>query len=445
MADFTLRDWFELPPRLLMHPPFALMVPAAVSAVCAFYHAFPEETDAIVSDSPLPSGSTGYLMPRICGLPPAGSPQPQRPFTGGQCCELYEVVVEHVSLGQTSQSTYSNVPGKIGRVVTDISESNGTRSRAFYFTAGLNCPLHEPGRYLIGSEVRSDQLHFTNSGRIVSVTRTDGQPDNCGNPLPVYPPGNPTPEDFDMEITVNIGGDDYTFPVEILPPEPAPDYPTRPEINIQVGDTIININGDGFTIGNRNPSPSLPPASPDPRSPGERPPTVPRAPLFPDGTHAPPASNPDNPGNPGNCPDVNLAPVLSAIANVDADLKVVGDNVILLLDCDRCKPEEGEEFYEKVSYASAQSREISLPSFSRYVELIVDEMPSNAKVQYSPSAQNVYYCGWRSFGKGNRYDERIPVHYEKNVFMIPEGMNTFSYTLYDAFSATLTVFIEGTE
>lgn len=438
MVDFSFDEFWNAPPGYMEHHPGFIIGRTAIDVACRFYAQHPATAQALVSALPAPSPMEGFIFPRMCRMPPPPAAPAAPPFQGGQCCELYRVRCNVTSSSGTQSITFENQPGQIGSIFVEYSDVDGVRGKAYYFMAGLRCSGVVPAKIFVASEVRSDDLPFTTTATIASVSRMDNQPDSCGNPLPVHPPGVVPPEDFDWDGVAPFPDGDRRVPVRIIPPQPQGDVIIRPEINIEAGDVIVNVTGEGITFGVRNPAPNLPPNNNVPPGvpTGSNPP--PNQPLFPPSSHPAPGGGGD-PGGGGNCPDVNLQPVLNAIANVDADLKTVGDNVILLLDCDRCKPEEPEESaYQRQSFGVAQSRTIQLPPNSKYVELVVVERPSNAKVQFSPSAQNVYYCGWQSFGHNAKADVRNPVHYEENIFLVPDGMTEFSYTLYAGFRAQLT-------
>lgn len=439
MADISFRDWFELPPSLLLPPPFSLVVPPAIDAVCDLYRRFPEEMDVIVSNIPgAPSGTGGYVLNRLCPLPPGQPPPPMRPpFSGGQCCELYDVTTSLDFGDGASVSTFTLLPGKIrGLEWRDQTIAPNLFTGQWVLMYGGDCPGTVPAELSIGGGQNMSSVPIC---RILSVVKSDGSPDTCGSPPPRFEPGNPSPDDFDIDIDVDIGGDNYNFPITISPPNPDTNYPFRPNININIGDNItVNVGGDGLTIGfNPSPPEDRQPQPPNPIPPGDRPPPVYPPPLF-------PPAPPGDVGTPGDCPDVNLVPVLNAIADVDADLALVAADVKELLDCDRCeKPQPG--LCRKALLGSGQSGDYVVGGDCEWVGIEISVVPENAKSQWGVDAPDVYYAGWYSVGDAESLGDRHPVAYLENVYEIAAGLSRFAYTLQSGYSASCYAYFKREE
>lgn len=439
MVDITWRDWFEIPPSLLLPPPFSLAVPAAVDAFCELYRAFPDEVDVAVSNIPGSGSGTGsYLLPRLCPPPPGQNPPVAvPPFEGGQCCGSYDVTVVATIEGVTSTLIYENVPGRIrGLRYTPGEAVPNTFTGNWTLIVGGDCPGVQVDELFV---VGGTNMSTRPSAAITAIALVSGGADDCGNPAPSYPPQSPTPDDFEIDIDIEIGGDNYNYPIEILPPNPSPDYPYRPEINIQVGDDfIINITGEGFNIGFPATNPNNPqPDRPDPRPEDRIPPPVAPPPLFPPFPE-PGSGGGGDPGN-GNCPDVNLRPVLDAIARLDADVDIIGDNVELLLDCDRCSPPTPEECVKRL-IGTGQGARFQLGDRVAWVGVEVTTKPSNSKGYFAVDSPDVVFAGWHTFGSTTAEGVRTPIQYDLNIYPVVAKATSFSFGLQTGYQANYYVY-----
>lgn len=430
MVDITFRDLFELPPRLALGPFLGQAVPLVNSALCNLYRQQPKEIAAVLGLGPLsPTSPIDVILPKLCNLPPEDVPQPTQQFQGGQCCDQYDVVVTGRIEGQPFTFPLRALSGKIGNVSTRISRApNGVRTRTWSFMSGMDCPGTQPLRNDILGVVASEGQPFPSaSAGIASVTLVNGGVE-CGNPAPDYETKPGEPDDYNFPITVEIGGDNYDIDVKILPGNPEPGGIVRPEINVQVGDYILNYTFEGINIGFQVPPAGTPPREPDPREPEDIPPAQPMPPLFPPGG----GGGGSNPG--GECPDVNLDPVLQAIANLKLEVDQVEEDVEKLLDCDRCHPQIGSDKLEVATLAGNSGGEYELEVGARWLEVVQTAYPANARTQDGGSAPKVVYSGWVSFG-----GERIPLSYEENAYKIPVGADRALITLYDGHEATCKV------
>lgn len=444
MVDITFREYFEFPLDVLLPPTIAPMVSGAIDALCAMHYAAPAETAGLIGLTNAPSPTAGTLVPRLCPTPPPTQPSPNVPFSGGQSCRSYDVTIVGTVEGNTSTLQF-RLPGKIRGLVYEESAGAPNRySGSYVIEYGHDCPGVTPGRLaLFGGQ----NMLTKPSGFISAVVPVGAEPDTGGNPVPVYPPSNQPPEFFQPEIEVEIGGDTYNFPLTFSPTTTSPDYPSRPQINFNIGDQLsVNITGEGFTFGNP-PSRTPPPgAVPNPLTPGDRlPPSTPQPliqprPFFP--VDVPNYGN--NGGGTVVCPDLDLQPVLAAVANVDADLALVAGNVELLLDCDRCKRLVPEDC-NRVLMGSGQSLIKPLNASVQWIEIELTTIPVNAKTQWGVDAPDVYYAGWYSIGSFGCGGDRKPVHYQRNIYPMLEGARLFSYTLTSGYSANIWMYFAPAE
>lgn len=186
-------------------------------------------------------------------------PQDVPPFTGGQCeCISYRVVGTYAvefadgSVSGPNSFTVASVPGPIGAL--SVNEGQLT-SLGF-----------DVGTPACGGRRRQDVAFasgFANFS-ITSVTRNDGQPDDCGDPPPDSVPGpsNPgTPYDQPQPLPGYPGVDIIIGPPEITEGD---DYYIPITITNDDGDPVgppIFWTPDGVP-------PSLPPPPPSPVEPG---------------------------------------------------------------------------------------------------------------------------------------------------------------------------------
>jgi len=241
-----------------------------------------------------------------CGLPLPPDFLPSAGFSGGQCPVPYSVSITWTRELSVVQDPPGTLLDPRSATVTVAGAIEGLR---------VNNAPNVAQLFLrhAGTETTIDSFGVTpaNDSRIinatiVSVTRPDGLPDNCGNPTPptpVYEPGsnstttNVTYEDNDSNTvtipvviafgyaTVNLDG---TINVPITA-----NFELNPELNFNAD---FNLSTGGLTIDLGNPSRPRPSACSDPNGyePGEG---IPDPPIeIPDAE--PPETPPDEPPNP---------------------------------------------------------------------------------------------------------------------------------------------------
>lgn len=167
-----------------------------------------------------------------------GQPTLESPFPGGQCPVIYAVnysrsVWSSSTPCQRFDATASvNILGPIsGPTVESTPDANPSlRNDRIYFTDG-----------------NGQQVNVVNSGvnvacpvatiSINSVTRLDGQPDNCGDQPGQFtpPPNYPTPRPVDAPTTVTIGGVDVDVTISDIKTD-------------RKGDTYVTVEGPGFEV-----------------------------------------------------------------------------------------------------------------------------------------------------------------------------------------------------
>lgn len=138
----------------------------------------------------------------LCNDDPADVPTPQPPFTGGQCSGVnYNITwtgtvypFSDCSGPINTGSTLIGVPGPITNLrgaIDPVSPNPACASQNIYY-------------FDFGPSGTRQTLFGQGNGAVLnsfSVTRTDGQPDNCGDPPLVVPP--PGPVTRPVNITYN--------------------------------------------------------------------------------------------------------------------------------------------------------------------------------------------------------------------------------------------------
>lgn len=189
---------------------------SVLSSGANFAANFERLVDAIAPDTPFPVASPAAGLQAAYGLlcnrpaPPVESPPP---FTGGQCPVTYTVTTTYTRTVSGApqapqQNTFFNIPGTI----------KGTESFTEGTTVGVRLVFGIPGNP--SGTAKSNIVSISNavpnniaiaSSGIVSVVRTDGLPDNCGDPPGIEVEPNPDPLVDDPDITYdNDEGDEVT-------------------------------------------------------------------------------------------------------------------------------------------------------------------------------------------------------------------------------------------
>lgn len=190
----------------------------------------------------------------LCDRP---GPSPNPPlFTGGQCSARYRLTgsvfayPNQQCIGNDQPFDFGNWWGPITNVslVIEGTFPNG-RNYALQFTSfgNLSFPksIPETTELFVGSSFNEcpavSLTQFT-------PTRTDGLPDNCGNPPPDYEPVEPGDVTVNSEFTYNdFSGAQITVPIVLI-------Y-ARANIDARANITIpftANINGELNVTGNLN-------------------------------------------------------------------------------------------------------------------------------------------------------------------------------------------------
>lgn len=225
---------------------------AARNAYCQAAGISEALNDAINKFNPIPTVNPARAARGLICNNPTPPPTPQPPFSGGQCAGVaYRIQGTHNARNANNQQPISGA-FSVGRVgpITSVSgetvDSNGFKTSFVTITSAS------------GTE-RVDSFggcEFVSvSG--VTVTRLDGQPDNCGNPTPTpapFPTGGLPVNIPPVEYTDNGGNIVVTVPTVVILP---PIVNVKGEVNVPINVTIegitfeanLNINTGDVNIG----------------------------------------------------------------------------------------------------------------------------------------------------------------------------------------------------
>lgn len=372
---------------------------AAANLVCDVYAASPGSLIPPLGD-PLGVGAFNQgLMDGLCHPRGKQPPPPTQPFSGGQCVGVRYIVRYAYSHDGTPSGNGSVVLfGKIGGAA--VTRAGGTDSYKYY-RADIT---HRDGKYNIfdgGGGLNNGKDPATAS--IISVTPTDGSPDTCGDPPPVYPPIPDPPPNLTVNAPVTINGSPITIPVTIIPTVYLPNISFRPELNVDVGGINVNISLGGINLSINptiNPPPTSPPVDPRPMPP---PPTAPKSPDAPSkGT--------------------DLSEVYKRLAEIKACACPVP--TVVLSDL----------------LGEARGLTASLPSRSLYVVLQSQPTSANRYQASEGNAPDINYLGWISFGVGGLFGQRISVSFANSAFLVPLGATQVAYSLVFGATGVLRVY-----
>lgn len=378
---------------------------------CNIWNSFPSE---YVPNNPVTS-PIKYFWNSSCAMPPTSQPPvvpPPPPYTGGQCDVRYNLYIKYrrVDVGGSPPNQTCNESDDPFNVSVPPFGLRGTFWGPIeaVFLTGEKTTFCGNGFWQLGVRCHGESAFPRNpnivdvvstivpfsSGTLITqlkeivVQRVDGLPDNCGNPSGGFPPGAPpAPTVFNIDIDdgdsiINIpvtwNGDiniPLTFGIEGV------------TINFDFGGISFNWNGDINIGGNgKNPFPEAPPVV---ITPGDD----------------PPGGGGTNP-KPGD-PDVIEKPPIIVDPENPLDES----------------PPPGEEIV--------------------YIEITVNDIFDNARyaiINIDPS-KSVYFAGYVAWTLGTSpgftLAPEIPIRREKNLFRKPEEYDGFKVTAING--AQLTV------
>lgn len=409
----------------------ARLVDSGVNAICLIHKNTPAAwlADQLTNDGKV--APEHILLDDLCRPRNQVPPDPVPPFSGGQCDAVsYDVTlrIKHwiggdSTTGAVSRTdTYSTqVYGAVGGagLVNPGQWTNGNVSGAGFGNVRMSCrgttngAVQPAGSYdVLGT---SDNSFISIEG--ISVVRSNGQPDTCGDPPAKYPPALPSPGDLVTNPVIAITPT-LSIPVRV---EVKPTFkfdPTviAPIVYFNVGGVDVHLDLGGFTL----------------------------SPTFNNNTNiTSPQTNPatgKDKANPqkntsGNCADkTDISGILVRLNQIEKEITDC---------CDRDNPFEPPDANRVIVTVLGNGRGslYDLPHRTFQVTVALNAIPDNAKLQIGQASPNVYFAGWAWFGAANNMSERQPLDSQFKIFSPPAYIsNTFGFTVYEGYSATITAY-----
>lgn len=369
---------------------------------CTIWRDFPDQVSANASLSR--SFVRGY-MSSICSDKPLPVLEPP-PFTGGQCDGvLYNVEIsrslynisncQEVISGTVTVQVTGPVQGivkQIIQVAQTTTACNGLAGDPVDLTDWLLLSADPPlvvatGAYTDPNENANPPLsNFT----ILSVTRADGMPDNCGD-LPLeYPPTSPNiPNDYTFNTSITLA-DGVDLNLTYFYDTSRQTFPMQFDVNgIQM---IFDLGGVEFSYTKIN-----------------------------------------NDGGAGTLADGQPAPQPVPADDENRKFDVVQP------------PPPNSDDYEEIQKTETDPKEEEIGEEIEFVRVTVTSFPVNVKNQNGDGAPNVYYCGWFEFQANGYNFPRQPIHFLNNVYRKPQGATGYAYTLYQGITGQATIYKLKTE
>ena len=242
-----------------------------------------------------------FLIQWVCGEPPNSEDWPDPPFSGGQCPVRYQVNVE--GPGPRGFANGACLGGDWTKTNENIfwGPILGIRLRSQFVCAGSGGVAYEGAELLchghapVPASPRSPTPIWVSgalggawySVRITSVSRIDGQPDNCGDPFPDLP--DPAP--ISQPTTITYGDNNQyslTVPIIFAPVYIALDGSLKIPIQVDISPTF-NVKGELELFPNFDLDLNFNAPNPDDGPEGEPPPDEPTG----DGNDDKPQPSPD--------------------------------------------------------------------------------------------------------------------------------------------------------
>lgn len=389
------------------------IVNKAGNFACGLYKDYP---GALVKT--IPDVMLRAFWDEMCKERPPGLPlTPATPFEGGQCDGIaYQVPVEVPVTYEDGEVGFlkpnDRLYGKIGAI--RISYKSNNQFSVDVFCRGSSYIFGRPqdqGWYAVFQG--ANQYKNIGQPRILSVTRLDGQIDNCGN-LPVEYPDNPIPpERLTGRTTINIRPNvSATVPIVIAPIAPTLSVPVTVDIGgVKVkfdfngatvkfegdaGDTITKVAGDVVKINQDT------------------------ATIRNDVTNV--------------RQDVNT--VNNNVTKVEGDVATVINNINNVNTVLVNAPFPPGWIIEELPSEEPEKEEV--PNLFA-VRLRLTFIPTNAKQQFGIAAPNVLYAGWFEFRRGTYCFPREPIAFQEGIFKAPIGADGYAFTLYVGYQGEASV------
>ena len=366
---------------------------AAANFACSLYKTYP---GAIVGN-PVNAAQRG-LYDSLCKDRPSGLPTPpQSQFTGGQCaCVGYNITYNQVTSGGVTQFTAFLV-GKI-RGLERVPNSGFPvtyRWSIVYEPCSGGQPTGQVGKFPIASAA-SDATTYI----IAGIARSNGQPDNCGNPAPTYPPEtyNPPPGYNSGNGTVQYNdGTDLTVPVVYAPI--SPQFELNPKFNVDVGGLNFQFDLGGVTVNLGD---------------GQNPPSSPRDPF-------------NDSSDDFDRIDRRLDSIDDRLDGIEDALDNGGPGSQEPPLPPEAPPPDEDPTLDKEPKTEEDSKEETGVERLKWVKIVLTKLPD--KLHFGEGAPNCYFAGWFEFKSKEACYERSQINFATSLFLAPAGADGYAYTL----------------
>ena len=193
--------------------------------------------------NPLSSYARGF-MNGVCTADSTPPPVPDPEVEGGQCPNApYDVEIEYtLGTGGNQRDRTVSVFGEVVRAAFQVNSTTGN------FEVGVFAgTMTDPDANMFYQvDAYNGALGAPDFTTILSITRTDGMPDDCGNRPPQYPP-EPPPSQNDLSTTItvnNFDGIDADFTLSWNRTNNNYNFP----FNFKLNGTNVTVDVGGITI-----------------------------------------------------------------------------------------------------------------------------------------------------------------------------------------------------
>lgn len=249
----TRLTWDELASPDSKYDAGKAIVGAAQGAYCQGYRTFPAfYNGSLFGDTPISPIARG-LNDAICGNDPGGLPPAPEPIaTGGQCeGVLYNVTstTQFKINGGATQTTAGDLGNVFGAIQLSGINEDGT---GWYVNFTSNITQSNPQgitakAYMLLKPINNPNIFYEFVGYTITITRVDGQPDNCGNMKPDYrdvrPPGNGL--GINLDATINFSPE-LSVPVDVNITNNVVN--NNLEVNVDLGGIDVNFDLGGANV-----------------------------------------------------------------------------------------------------------------------------------------------------------------------------------------------------
>lgn len=367
---------------------------------CQLWSDFPA---FISKNQSLPGSFVRGYFSTMCD-PPSLPPPPAPPlFLGGQCPIRYKIQYQSAIISGGTFQSWSTPPAEaspielIGPISNIVLLVNGTPDEDlehWSFNGAGEEPFINTGTKTYAFRITVptgtyDLVSGTGRGRkFYGLVPYSGGVDNCGDSDPQpYPENEPNPDGSDFTTNININnneGDNLNFPLVYAPVNFT--FPMR--FDLGGIDVTLDLGGVTFNGGDNN--------------------------------------YPDGPGD--NLPDGQQDPVSSP-----APSKNCKKNYYI-------SPDDDPDLDPTTLPETPSAEEAGIEKL-KYVQILLTEIPQAKGVQWGGgSAPNVYIAGWMEFRSKDFNYPRQPIHFQKNVYVAPDGADGFAYTLDMGYVGQATIF-----